>query len=34
MKYRNRAKLLEDATSNNPIDHGDFYVSFEILILK
>lgn len=32
--FRNRAKLLEDATSNNPIDRGDFYVSFEILIAK
>jgi hypothetical protein len=34
MKYRNVAKLLENPTSNNPIDHGDFYVSFEILIAK
>lgn len=34
VKYRNVAKLLENPTSNNPIDHGDFYVSFEILILK
>ena len=32
--YRNVAKLLENPTSSNPIDHGDFYVSFEILILK
>lgn len=32
--YRNRAKLLEVPTSGNPIDHGDFYVSFEILIAK
>jgi hypothetical protein len=33
IKYRNVAKLLESPTSN-PIDHGDFYVSFEILIAK
>ena len=32
--YRNVAKLLENPTSSNPIDHGDFYVSFEILIAK
>ena len=32
--YRNVAKLLENPTSDNPIDHGDFYVSFEILIAK
>ena len=32
--YRNVAKLLEDPTGSNPIDHGDFYVSFEILIAK
>ena len=32
--YRNVAKLLENPTSSNPIDHGDFYVSFEILIVE
>jgi len=32
-KYRNVAKLLEDPTGA-AIDHGDFYVSFEILVAK
>jgi len=30
---RNVAKLLESPT-DHAIDHGDFYVSFEILIAK
>jgi hypothetical protein len=34
VKYRNVAKLLENPTSANWIDHGDFYVSFQILIAK
>jgi hypothetical protein len=33
-KYRNVAKLIEGPTTRNPILHGDFYVSFEILFAK
>lgn len=34
VEYRNVAKLLQNPSSNSPIDHGDFYVSFEVLIAK
>lgn len=33
VKYRNVAKLLEDATGA-AIDHGDFYVSFSLVVAK
>jgi hypothetical protein len=33
VKYRNVAKLLEDATGT-PIDHGDFHVSFSVIVTK
>ena len=33
VKYRNVAKLLEEPTGT-PIDHGDFYVSFSVIIAK
>jgi hypothetical protein len=35
VKYRNVAKLLElDSQGDVAADHGDFYLSFEILIAK
>ena len=33
-KYRNVAKLLEGPTTRSPVDHGDFYVSFSMILAK